>query len=87
MIWNEQFEAMDREELQKLQTSRLQQTITNVYENVAYYRELFDQHGVKPTDIQGLEDIGILAFTRNHYPTGIIRPIICLGQRMNKAVR
>ncbi|ABO51692.1 phenylacetate-CoA ligase [Desulforamulus reducens MI-1] len=73
MIWNEQFEAMDREELQKLQTSRLQQTITNVYENVAYYRELFDQHGVKPTDIQGLEDIGKLPFTtklslRDNYP-------------------
>ncbi|GAB6179286.1 phenylacetate--CoA ligase [Desulfotomaculum defluvii] len=73
MIWNKQFETINREELQSLQTSRLQQTITNVYENVSYYRELFDQHGVKPEDIKCLDDITKLPFTtktslRDNYP-------------------
>lgn len=73
MIWNEQLETIDREELQNLQTSRLRQTVTNVYENVPYYRELFSQHGVRPEDIHGLDDITKLPFTtkaslRDNYP-------------------
>lgn len=73
MIWNEQLETIDREELQKLQTSRLQQTVTNVYENVPYYRELFSQHGVRPEDINCLDDVTKLPFTtkaslRDNYP-------------------
>ncbi|AEF95487.1 Phenylacetate--CoA ligase [Desulfotomaculum nigrificans CO-1-SRB] len=73
MIWDVKHETMDREELHRLQTSRLQQTVANVYENVPYYRELFDQHGVKPGDIKTLEDVTKLPFTtktalRDNYP-------------------
>lgn len=73
MIWNEQCEAMNREELHKLQFSRLQQTINNVYENVGFYRGIFDQQGVKPQDIRSLEDVRKLPFTtkvalRDNYP-------------------
>ncbi|MEG6522818.1 phenylacetate--CoA ligase family protein [Desulfotomaculum sp. 1211_IL3151] len=73
MIWNEQLETISREELQNLQASRLRQTVTNVYENVPYYRELFSQHGVSPEDVNGIDDITKLPFTtkaslRDNYP-------------------
>ena len=73
MIWNEQYETMDREQLQALQASRLQQTVARVYERVPFYRELFDRHKVKPGDIKRLEDVCKLPFTtkealRDNYP-------------------
>lgn len=73
MIWNEQLETISREELQNLQAARLRQTVTNVYENVPYYRELFSQHGVSPEDVNGIDDITKLPFTtkaslRDNYP-------------------
>lgn len=73
MIWNEQYETMNREELHRLQSSRLQQTVENVNQNVPFYRNLFEEHGVKPQDIKGVEDITKLPFTtkiglRDNYP-------------------
>ncbi|RYD01370.1 phenylacetate-CoA ligase [Desulforamulus aquiferis] len=73
MIWNEQFETLNREELQELQLSRLQKTLESVYQNVPLYKELFDRQGVKPGDISSLADVSKLPFTtkaelRDNYP-------------------
>lgn len=73
MIWNKQYETMNREDLHNLQASRLQQTVSNIYQNVPFYQELFEQHGVKPQDIKNAEDVQKLPFTtktalRDHYP-------------------
>ncbi|CCO08392.1 phenylacetate--CoA ligase family protein [Desulforamulus hydrothermalis] len=73
MIWNKACETMDREELQRLQASRLQQTVANVYQRVPFYRELFDRHGVSPADIKSVADVVKLPFTtktalRDNYP-------------------
>lgn len=73
MIWNEQYETMSREELHQLQSSRLRQTLESVYQNVPFYRNLFDEQGIKPQDIRGIEDISKLPFTtkdalRENYP-------------------
>lgn len=73
MIWNKQYETMNREDLHNLQASRLQQTVSNVYQNVPFYQELFEQYGVKPQDIKNAEDVQKLPFTtktalRDHYP-------------------
>ncbi|MEW6697824.1 MAG: phenylacetate--CoA ligase family protein [Bacillota bacterium] len=73
MIWNKQYETMNREDLHNLQASRLQQTVSNVYQNVPFYQEMFEQHGVKPQDIRNAEDVAKLPFTtktalRDHYP-------------------
>lgn len=35
-----------------------------VYENAPFYREKFDEHGVAPGDIAGIEDISKLPFTK-----------------------
>ncbi|NLT40550.1 MAG: phenylacetate--CoA ligase [Clostridiales bacterium] len=69
-------EVMPREELTKLQSERLVNTVKRVYENVAPYREKMDIAGVRPEDIRSIEDIVKLPFTsktdlRDNYPYGL----------------
>ncbi len=76
LIWDEKHECMDREEMSELQSKRLMDTVTRVYENVPYYRELFEENGIEPGDIKGLEDLQKLPLTskdaiRDNYPFGL----------------
>lgn len=73
MIWDEKYECLDREEMRFIQLSRLREVVARVYDRVSFYRETFDRHGVKPSDIQKLEDLSKLPFTsktdlRENYP-------------------
>ena len=66
-------ELMSREELEALQLERLKWTVRYAYENVPMYRQKFDEHGVKPDDLQTLSDISKFPFTtkedlRRNYP-------------------
>jgi phenylacetate-CoA ligase len=75
-MWNAKVETMPRVELEKLQTERLQKTAERVYRNVPFYKEKFDQAGVKPEDIQSVRDLTKLPFTikqdlRDNYPFGL----------------
>lgn len=76
MIWNEKIECMSREEMRALQSERLTGLVHRVYNNVAFYRKKMDDMGVKPSDIQSIDDIVKLPFTyktdlRDHYPFGL----------------
>ncbi|MFZ5596710.1 MAG: phenylacetate--CoA ligase family protein [Bacillota bacterium] len=76
MIWDSKHECMDREELRGLQLERLKKTLGLVYDRVPFYRDLFDSHGVRPTDLKSLEDISKFPFTtklalRDNYPYGL----------------
>lgn len=76
MIWNPEYECIDREKLEDLQLKRLQTLIKWIYSEVPYYREKLIEAGVKPTDIRSLEDIEKLPFTtkddlRDSYPFGM----------------
>lgn len=75
MIWNK-VESSSLEDLRKLQTSRLQETISRVYSLTPFYKKKFDELGVSPKDITSIDDISILPFTkkqdlRDHYPFGL----------------
>ena len=75
MIWSKE-ETLSRAEMEKLQLSRLQETVARVYEKVPYYRAKMDEKGVKPQDIQTLKDLAKLPFTtkqdmRDTYPFGL----------------
>jgi phenylacetate-CoA ligase len=75
-MWNAKAETISRVELEKLQTERLQKTVERVYRNVPFYKQKFDQAGVKPADIQSVRDLAKLPFTikqdlRDHYPFGL----------------
>ena len=72
-----QYETMPPEELRKLQDERLKAQIRHVYDNVPHYRQLMDEKGVKPEDIQGVDDLWKLPFTskadlRECYPDGML---------------
>jgi phenylacetate-CoA ligase len=76
MIWEPQCECMDRNELRHLQLKRLQDVAGRVYHQVPFYRKKFDEAGVKPDEIQNLEDLARLPFTqkndlRDNYPYGM----------------
>ena len=60
--WNQEIECMSREDMKKLQSERLVAQVKHVYENVKYYRDLMDEKGVKPEDINGIEDLCKLPF-------------------------
>ncbi len=76
MIWNEEYETMPREDLEKLQLARLQAQVERVYATVPYYRNKMDVAGVGPEDIKVLSDISKLPYTtkedlRKNYPFGL----------------
>ena len=54
MYYQPELETMPREELDALQLERLQKLVAYVYERIPFYRESFDEAGVKPEDIKSL---------------------------------
>jgi phenylacetate-CoA ligase len=63
-------------QLRELQLHRLQAIVQRAYDNVGLFRKRLDQSGVKPQDLQRLEDIVHLPFTekadlRDTYPFGL----------------
>ena len=63
MIWNPEYECMDRGALHVLQLRRLQMTTSWLYERVPYYRARMDEGGARPRDIRTLEDLRRLPLT------------------------
>lgn len=64
---------MSRAEMRALQSERLKKLVDHVYVNVKFYRKRMDDMGVKPSDIQSIDDIVKLPFTyktdlRDNYP-------------------
>jgi phenylacetate-CoA ligase len=50
-------------ELKRIQLERLQWTVNHVYKNSDFYRNRFDEVGIKPKHIKSLKDISKLPFT------------------------
>jgi len=72
----EPIERASRAELRALQLERLKWTLAHAYENVPHYRRKFDAAGVKPSDLNSLEDLAKFPFTtkadlRDNYPFGL----------------
>ncbi|ELZ08915.1 phenylacetate-CoA ligase [Halovivax asiaticus JCM 14624] len=69
-------EATPRDELTDVQSERLRETVRHAYEHVDFYRERLDDAGISPDDIESIEDITALPFTRKEhfreqYPDGL----------------
>ena len=60
---NREIECMPREELKKIQSERLCQTVRHCYENVECFRNRMKEKGLTPDDIHGIEDIHLLPFS------------------------
>lgn len=75
-FWNPTYECMPREEMRKLQSERLIDTVNRVYQNVPFYRNKMQKKGVEPGDIKSIDDLNKLPFTykqdlRDTYPYGM----------------
>ena len=60
-------ELMSRDQIEALQTERLNWTLHYAYENVPAYKELFDEHGVHPDDFRDLEDLAKFPYTDKEF--------------------
>ncbi len=77
MFFDEKIEQMERAEMRKLQLKRLKKIVKYAYEKVPFYKNKFDEIGLKPEDIQTLEDIKKIPYTtktdlRDNYPYGLL---------------
>ncbi len=52
-----QTQWLPRGEIERMQVRRLQRLLQHAYDHVGYYRELFDQAGVRPQDVRSLDDL------------------------------
>lgn len=76
LYWDQEKECMSRENLEELQLRRLKETVFRVYAFVPAYKAKMDEKGIKPDDIQSLDDLKHLPFTtkqdlRDNYPFGL----------------
>lgn len=76
MIFNPANECMDTQARKKIQLAHLKNMAENLYSQVPFYRQKFDEKGIKPRDIHSIEDIEKLPFTtkddlRVNYPHGL----------------
>lgn len=62
-FWNKDAETMPREQLHKLQFSRLSNILERVYNHVPFYKDRFDGLGLKPKDVKSLDDLQKIPFT------------------------
>ncbi|MDQ3104704.1 MAG: phenylacetate--CoA ligase [Actinomycetota bacterium] len=72
----EPIETAPRDELEVLQLERLRWSLRHAYDNVAHYRQAFDDAGVHPDDCRELADLDRFPLTskddlRRHYPFGM----------------
>ena len=58
--WEPEIETMPLDKLRKLQEERLQEIVAYAYEKTKFYRRKYDQAGVKPSDVNTLDDLGKL---------------------------
>jgi len=75
-VYQPEFEAMPRAQLEELQLERLQRLLKMVYERVPLYREKFDAAGFDPASVDSLDDLARVPFTikddmRAAYPYGM----------------
>ena len=86
MFYNPDIETLPLEKLRKLQNERLVNLVHRVYQQVPFYKRFFDEAGLKPSDIKGVQDLHKLPFTkktdlRDQYPFGLF------ATPMNEVIR
>jgi phenylacetate-CoA ligase len=77
MIWNTDFESLAGAAMTRLQGDRLGRLVDVLYRRVPFYQKKMAERGVRPQDIQGIDDITRLPFTtkdemRDVYPYGLL---------------
>jgi len=76
LYWNPAIEKMSRDELAAMQSRRLRSVVERVYTAVPHYRAKMQDAGLRPEDVQSIDDLYKLPFTakddlRITYPFGM----------------
>jgi len=76
MIFNPDYECMERQAREKLQLAALKNLAHTIYAKVPFYRKKFDDNKISINDIHCIKDIDKLPFTtkddlRHNYPHGL----------------
>ncbi len=76
MLWNPEYEAMPRKEMERLQVERLKKLVDRVYNTSPFYKDLFDRNGIRPEQVKSLDDLRRFPFLtkselRSLYPFGL----------------
>ncbi len=76
MIYNKEMECIDRNKLKSLQSERLKWQVNRMYEKVEIFKKRMDELGLKPSDINSIDDLSKLPFSykqdlRDYYPYGL----------------
>jgi len=76
IVWSK-IETLNRKDLEKIQISRLKQTLKKAYEKIPFYRRLLKGNNVDIDFIRSLDDLRKIPFTskddlRNNYPYGLL---------------
>jgi phenylacetate-CoA ligase len=74
--FNEEMETLPQDKLKAMQLERLKAIVERAYTENKFYRDLYNEAGVKPSDVKSLEDIRKLPFlekktVRAAYPYGM----------------
>lgn len=77
MFWNQQVETLPRADMAIWQSHKLNKVIERVYEKSLLYSKRMIENGLKPEDIQTVDDLVKLPFTTrqdlaNNYPYGLL---------------
>ena len=75
-MYNPDIETLPLDRLRALQNKRLRHLVGYVYERVPFYKHMLDEAGVRPADIQTVDDLPKLPLTRkkdlrDQYPFGL----------------
>ncbi len=84
--YQEEIECAPREKIVEIQNEKLVKQVQHVWDKMPYYRKKMEEKGVRPEDIQSIEDLHKLPFLtkadlRESYPYGL------LGAELKDCVR
>lgn len=76
MIYDVKHEQMTREEMRNLQLERFKKIVLYAYQNVPFYKKLYDDANFDPKSLKELSDVERIPFTvkddlRDNYPYGL----------------
>lgn len=85
--WNKKLECMERDQLLQYQLQKLRQQLRYVHANSPFYKRKLDDAGIRPDDIQTMDDVRRIPYTekwellqsqQEHPPWG---DVSCITQR------
>jgi phenylacetate-CoA ligase len=80
-------QRLKRPRLEAWQTERLRALVAHAYQNVPYYRRLFDSAGLRPRHIQTLRDLASIPITtRTDLQSAPAEEVIARGYRLERLV-